>query len=93
MDTDLKCDVCGQPAIEVVASSLGPISFAKCEKCLKEGLEPYWIVVGTFAMIGGIDYATDWLREIVDRTIEFNSVTMEKFLEDVQSMFDILEDN
>lgn len=30
---DLKCQVCGAPAIGVASSSLGAISFAYCAEC------------------------------------------------------------
>ena len=42
LNSDLKCDVCGEPAIGV-ASSCMPISFAYCRKCLQEGAEPIFV--------------------------------------------------
>lgn len=36
----MTCDVCGRPSIEVASSSIGPISWAFCEECLRNGAEP-----------------------------------------------------
>lgn len=87
-DEKLICDVCGQEAIGVVASRLGPISFAKCKRCFENGLEPYWLVVATIVMIGGLDNAAEWLKELVKITLEFKGITMEKFIDDVQELID-----
>lgn len=40
-----KCDVCEKPSIGVASSSFGPVSFAFCEECSRNGAEPEWIFV------------------------------------------------
>lgn len=38
--SELTCDVCGQPAIGVASSCVGPISWAFCRECLNQKAEP-----------------------------------------------------
>ncbi len=60
----------------------------KCKRCFENGLEPYWLVVATIVMIGGLDNAAEWLKELVKITLEFKGITMEKFIDDVQELID-----
>lgn len=64
----LICNVCNQnEAKGVAASCLGPVSFAYCEVCLKEGAEPEGMTYATLQMItddpDAIEYAVaDWFK-------------------------------
>jgi len=60
----LSCQVCnGQPAVGVACSSLGPISHAYCQECLRRGAEPLSLWHATFDCIGGPEHIRPDLRE------------------------------
>lgn len=49
---DLKCAVCGQPAVGVCQVFLSlPCSEAYCETCLRKGIDPWWVVVCQVSML------------------------------------------
>lgn len=80
----LECDVCGQPAVGVSSSTLGAISFAFCKRCLDEGAEPYWMLVGTCAICGDIREMTQYVQDMIPRTLSIVGKTMDEFLADVE---------
>lgn len=67
-EPELKCNVCGAPAIGVCCGSCGPISFAYCKECLEFGAEPYWALVA-YLGCGGITKPED-VRKEYQATIE-----------------------
>lgn len=59
------CDCCGVfKTIGVASSTLGPISFAYCKRCLQFGAEPFWLVKGfVYEMCNGWDTVSPALKE------------------------------
>lgn len=80
----LKCDVCGQPAVGVASSTLGAISFAFCKRCLAESAEPYGMLVSTCAICGDIREMTQYVQDMIPRTLSIVGKTMDEFLADVE---------
>ena len=58
------CDVCGAAAAGVCCSALGAVTFAYCGECSAAGAEPYGILVGMVALLGGLDNVSEWIREV-----------------------------
>lgn len=79
-----NCDVCGDQAIGVACSRLGPISFAYCRRCAEKCAEPYGMVVGMVAVNGGkLDYFNQDFQYVVESSIKVAGKTMEQFMADV----------
>ena len=79
---DLKCEVCGNPAIGVCSSTVGPISHAFCKECLVEGRQPW------STLLGGLfgcrkDYIADWAIPIIEATCKFYKKTVDEFWEEM----------
>ena len=58
----LNCDVCGRPALGVACSSVGGISYAYCEECLKNFAEPLSAFEFWHETLG--DDVADWVKEV-----------------------------
>ncbi len=79
-----KCEVCGQERPLVVAAMPGvPVSVAYCRACLDANAHPWHLVVANTALIGGLDEAADWWKELVDATIKHLRRPRSKFDDDV----------
>ena len=62
---NLTCDVCGEPALGVASSCLGPMSNAYCRECLNNQAEPFWMFVYAFYEIGHDgEGLADWVHEL-----------------------------
>lgn len=65
-----KCEVCGKhDKVVVVASALGPLSYACCEQCFTTGLEPIGTLAGYLAEAGIRNY--EMLRKSSTRTLNY----------------------
>lgn len=82
-----KCDVCGKETKTFVAcSSCGAVSFAYCEKCLDDGLEPYGALVGMDLYFDEI--SEDFRQQILLPSLKFHGKTQEEFDADVKKFDD-----
>ena len=82
--------MCGQQQkVAVLASTVGPISFAYCEQCLEAGAEPYWALVSYIAGAGewpdGISQA---YQDFVRRNLQYHQKSEEEFASDVKQCID-----
>ena len=78
--SDGICEVCGNKAkVAVLASSMGPCSFAYCKDCLSKGLEPYSAIIGCYSSTDA-----DSINDFADRNekvlSEFYHKTKEEFI-------------
>lgn len=87
---DTKCNVCNkEQAVTVAASPLGAISFAYCQTCLEEGLEPLGAFIGV-----GIKFEEfrpemqGWVR----KNLSYHDVTVEEFNAEVDEMLQEYEE-
>lgn len=86
-----KCDVCSKNGETFVGSStLGAVSFAYCEECLRSGAEPYGLLAYTLSMFG-----SDWengMREeyhiIIKATLEATEKNYDELKQDVAKIID-----
>ena len=81
----MKCDVCGKERETfVAASAYGPISFAYCEECLANGLEPYSAIVTYISHAGHFpDDINEFYQKDVRRQLILHGVSEEQFIKDV----------
>ena len=81
----LTCDVCGDPAIGVASSALGPVSFAYCAECARASAEPYGMTVAFVAEMCGRtpDAIAEWFRPVVEGTAARAGKTIAQFWADV----------
>ena len=89
-DNSLRCAVCGRAAITVACSSLEAMSFAYCEDCLKNDLEPYSHVVAYVGCCGGKfpDGVSEELQRRIRHMLPFWGKTEEEFIHDVNLIAD-----
>lgn len=84
MPFKLTCNVCGKnEAVGVAAMPGVPASFAYCRLCVNANAHPYPMIVNNTAMIGGLDDAADWWREMVECTLRHLGIERSKFDADV----------
>lgn len=82
-----KCEVCGKEAeTQVVCSTCGAISFAYCQECFSQGLEPYDALVGMG--IFSNDMNKTYKTRILLPSLTFHGKTTEEFDADVQKLDD-----
>lgn len=76
-----KCDCCGKiEEVVVLASGVGPISFAYCDRCAKEGYEPYGAILATFATIADSYYDIGGNHKaFLDKNLKFYNKSVEDF--------------
>ena len=79
MDQPLKCQVCGEQAAGVAASSLGAWTNAYCPECVEYRADPWADVVATVAVNGGLHKCAPWVRDVVSGTILRTERTREQF--------------
>lgn len=81
-----KCEVCGkESSVVVVASTMGPLSFACCKDCLSARAEPYEVMVASVACVGRFpDDINESYQEIVRFSLAHLSRTEEEFVEAVE---------
>jgi hypothetical protein len=81
----LTCEVCGDPAIGVASSSLGPISFAYCAECSAVGAEPYDVTIAFVAETCGRTpvAVAAWFLPVIEATAQRSGRTVEQFWADV----------
>lgn len=77
------CEVCNEREATGVASMSSPFSCSICLECLQAGAEPYWLLVGNTACIGGYDKCAEWWRQVVNRTIDHLGKDWDQFHKDV----------
>lgn len=82
------CDACGVfPAVGVCNCILAqPISVGYCARCLREGIEAWWIMVGTAASCGGTKHMAEWALDICRQSLKVHGKTWEQFESDVAEM-------
>lgn len=80
-----RCDVCGrQGDVAVACSAYGPVSFAYCADCLKNGLEPYGAVVSYIACAGRFpEDVNEVYRQDVRRMLPLWGKTEKELIHDV----------
>lgn len=84
---DLKCEICGNPAIGVGASTFGAISHAMCRECVEAGREPYSTLVGgSYGLRQDtvVEGYSDWIKS----TLEYYGKTEAQFWADVKKLED-----
>lgn len=82
-----KCEVCGKEAeIFVVCSTCGAISFAYCQDCLNQGIEPYDALVGMGIPSNYINKT--YKNSILYPSLKFHGKTVEEFDADVKKADD-----
>lgn len=82
-----KCEVCGKEAeTTVVCSTCGAISFAYCQSCLNQGIEPYDALVGMG--IFSNDMNKTYKTRILLPSLTFHGKTIEEFDADVKKLDD-----
>ena len=85
----LICDVCGKEAIGVAASVTGPVSYAYCKECLKEGRESYGSLVSMVSCCGNdLNSIGEPYRKLVIKNLEYYNKTIEEFNADVKKSND-----
>lgn len=85
------CDVCGGQSVGVASSALGAVSFAYCERCLKENAEPYYMLASTIAMCGGRDKIADWMQPVIEGTLKVAGRTLEDLDRDIEREIKMFE--
>ena len=80
------CEVCGEKAIGVASSALGPISHAYCEECVALGREPWDTLVGCLWGIGDPDAVAEWVRPFIDATCSFYGKTEEELWAEIEEL-------
>lgn len=81
----LICEVCLQNEAIGVASVPGiPYSAAYCTECLKANAHPWRILVAEVSCLGGLEYATEWFKLMVEGTCKRLGKTIEEFTRDVE---------
>jgi hypothetical protein len=88
---DLKCEVCGKPAIGVCSSPLGAISHAFCKECLEKERQPW------STLIGGLygcskDNVAEWILPHIKATCEFYNKTECEMWKEVAKLEEEYED-
>jgi len=86
-----KCSVCGnEPAVGVCAVPGVPCSMSYGKACLEANAHPWGILVANTAMLGGMEHAAGWWKEMVESTCKHLGKTREEFdkdvAEDIKSM-------
>ena len=82
---ELKCEICGQPAIGVASSAMGAISHAYCRECVNAQREVWTTLVG--GLYGcGPDEVADWVKPIIEATCKFYNKTKEQLWYAVEEM-------
>ena len=82
--TDGKCDVCGKQTKVGIAASIFSGSFAYCEECLHNRLEPYHAMVDYIACAGHFPDDINIAYQIMCRHIlKGLGVSEERFIKDV----------
>jgi hypothetical protein len=79
-----KCNCCDdRQAIGVAAIPGIPMSVAWCYPCLQSGAIPYWAAVANTSLIGGIEAAAEWWKDLIEDTLAWHKKTLEEFNADV----------
>lgn len=82
-----KCDVCGKETNTFVAcSACGAVSYAYCEECLNNGLEPYSALVGMDLYFD--DISEDFKQQILLPSLRVHGKTPAEFDADVKKLDD-----
>jgi hypothetical protein len=89
---ELKCEVCGKPAVGVCSSIFGAISCAFCKECLQAGREPYGNLVGGLSGIESYKGLADWAKDAIKPTLEFYGKTEEDLFVDIKKNDDDFEE-
>lgn len=90
---DGRCDVCGKSGkIYVAASTMGPVSFAYCEKCLANGAEPYQAMVSYVACAGHFPHDINKkYQDIIRGNLKYLGKTEPEFISDVDKCIKSME--
>lgn len=85
-----KCDICGKEAdVAVCCSVFGAFSYAHCEDCLKNGLEPYEVMVNYIANAGRFpDDINEVYQKICRDILRKLDISEEQFVADVNKAID-----
>jgi len=85
----MKCEVCGDTNVAGVASScLQAVSYAFCQRCLKEGLEPWGSFVVTIQPSDKLEEFTPEFRELLERNLKFHQKTWEQLQAESKGFWD-----
>lgn len=85
MIEELKCEVCGQPAIGVCSSVFGPVSNAGCRSCIEQGIEPYSNLVGGLSGIESIESVAEWAKPYIQATLSYYNKLEEQLFADIKN--------
>lgn len=88
-----SCDVCTEETdVAVIASTMGPVSFAYCKDCFEKGLEPYGAMISYIACAGHYpeDINPAYINE-VQRNLKYRGISEEKFSADVEECIKSME--
>ena len=80
------CNVCGKEAdVVVCASAFGATSYAYCEHCLSNYLEPYYAMVDYISCAGLFpDNINEQYQALCRHILKGLNIPEEKFIEDVK---------
>lgn len=82
---DILCDVCNKnKAVGVFCVPGVPMSCAYCQECIDADAHPWGIVVANTACVGGMEYAADWWKELVEHTCNHLGKTIDEFNKTVE---------
>lgn len=74
-----NCDICGETALGVACSPLGPISFAYCRTCLNDGAEVPFMIAMTIAECGGRDKVHAYVLNLIEPSLRRAKLTEKEF--------------
>jgi hypothetical protein len=83
---DLKCEVCGQPALGVCSSAFGAISHAYCRECLTAGREVWSTLVGGLVGVGGPDDVVEEVKPRIAATCAFYKKTEARLWQEIDQL-------
>lgn len=93
LDPDTRlCESCNQRPVLCVACVPGvPYSAGYCRDCLERGIHPWRILVANTAMMGGLEHAASWWREMCEVTWRYHEKTEEEFVAEVKKAMEEME--
>ena len=88
----LTCDVCNtNTAIGVCCVPGVPISCAYCAECLQADSHPMPVLIANTTCIGGLKYAAEWWKEMVEHSLRHQGKTIEWFNQEVEESIKSME--
>ena len=85
-----ECDCCGKVCdhVEVLCSGLAAISFKYCDDCARKGLEPYNVLVSTFAGEEWNSILPQW-QNVIEEVCALNGKALATFHDDCKAFMEM----